>query len=570
MSALEDYLDMIDIKYIDAFDDWRSIVFACKNLNINTNKIIEFSKKSINYTDEGFWKIYNTAKDIQLGIQTIKYYAKQSNPIKYNLRQYSTNIFRCNDKIILEVFIDLIRDDFIYTKDTMYIFYNNRWNIDTGLRFMTIKFMSVMETYLKEFNIANEPIEEDYETGLSFEEDLKDYKKSLNKVIDYCSNTPSINNVMSLFNKMCVSFECEDVFDNLPYIFSFKNTGFNLKTKQQLQITKDMFITQNTRYDYVASTTDQMEYLSNIISKILPDEETRQCLIDILYSGMIGISPEKFIIFNGNGRNGKGVLNGLFSELLGQDYSYKINSNVLTKDTDDSNTANPAIVQFDKKRYVFCEEFEEKSKLNLKVVKTLTGGGVLKARDLHKTIGSVNNNSTLILECNLKPELSGEIQNSIVDRIVDIPFKSTFTSNIEQLKEEFHYKLESYLKKTEFVRSYKCVLFDYLILHANVSLEIPSNIQDRTLEYLGNSDEVINWIKSLYELDTSCEEYLPIKELYNLYAKSDIFNEEKLKEKNFKNRISINIFTKNHFYSKKQVLKKQYYAGLYQFKSKTI
>ena len=52
-----------------------------------------------------------------------------------------------------------------------------------------------------------------------------------------------------------------------------------------------------------------MEDIKRILKKILPYKNVRYLVLIILASGLSGRPIEKFFIFNGAGRNGKGFLN---------------------------------------------------------------------------------------------------------------------------------------------------------------------------------------------------------------------------------------------------------------------
>jgi len=565
------YLDLIDIEYWDNYKSWCSIVFACKNEGLFINVIKEYSKKSIKYTEQGFYQVYNSYKNDRLKhtIGTIKFYAKKSSPTEYSKIYYPNKFLNGTDKILLETFLEQIKGEFIYCKGHIYIWFNNRWIIDKNNQIITCKYMDIMNDYLYDYINANKPVKQDDKTEADYQKVLDEFYKKINKVRDSISNQRPITNVLSLFNKIIIRYDSEDVFDKQPNIFCFTNTAFDLETKQQIDITKEMYITQNTGYEYISSTPEQFKYLSEVLKKIFPNEEVRQCAIDILYSGMKGVSPEKFFIFNGNGRNGKGVLNTLYSSLLGDDYSYKINSSILVKEPDNGETANPALVQMNKKRYIFCEEFDENDKINMKIIKSLTGGGVLKARDLHKTIETINNYSTLVLECNIRPEINGEIQQAIVDRIIDIEFESTFTSNKDQLNQENHYELDSNLKTGNFIQTYKNVLFDFLLKYGSNNIGIPSCVKERSMNYLGESCEIMNWFKEHHVLTKSDTDYIRIKDIYKAFQQSEIYKQN-MKESKIKSKLSANILTKDYFYERKKIGSVNYASGLWKWKLKTI
>ena len=56
--------------------------------------------------------------------------------------------------------------------------------------------------------------------------------------------------------------------------------------------------------------------MNDIIEKIMPIKEERD-LLEILSTGLEGRCLENFIIFNGNGRNGKGVIDDIVLKALG-------------------------------------------------------------------------------------------------------------------------------------------------------------------------------------------------------------------------------------------------------------
>ena len=94
---------------------------------------------------------------------------------------------------------------------------------------------------------------------------------------------------------------------------------------------------------------------------------------------------ENFIIQNGGGRNGKGLLNSALELLLG-DYFYHCSYSVLTEDPrrKSSGNANPELANVDRKRMVVMREPPKDVPLSNNVIKDMTGGGTIKARQLYK------------------------------------------------------------------------------------------------------------------------------------------------------------------------------------------
>jgi phage/plasmid-associated DNA primase len=67
----------------------------------------------------------------------------------------------------------------------------------------------------------------------------------------------------------------------------------------------------------------------------------------------------------------------------------------------------------------------------------MTGGreGV-RARMCNSNNTEYVNHCSLFINCNEKPKLQGTITNADARRILDIPFRSTFTDNIDLLNDE--------------------------------------------------------------------------------------------------------------------------------------
>jgi len=107
----------------------------------------------------------------------------------------------------------------------------------------------------------------------------------------------------------------------------------------------------------------------------------RKCYLSILKLGLSGDHPEKLFLANGGGRNGKGVLNELAFKMLGE-YAYKLSIEILTKEVKKTG-ANPELANLHKKRMVVSNEPEDGCKLQMGIIKELTGGNEISARGLY-------------------------------------------------------------------------------------------------------------------------------------------------------------------------------------------
>ena len=62
---------------------------------------------------------------------------------------------------------------------------------------------------------------------------------------------------------------------------------------------------------------DAYDCLEGIFKQIFPDKELREYFFKVISTGMTGRAIEKFFVFNGAGRNGKGFTNEFLQIVLG-------------------------------------------------------------------------------------------------------------------------------------------------------------------------------------------------------------------------------------------------------------
>jgi len=226
-----------------------------------------------------------------------------------------------------------------------------------------------------------------------------------------------------------------------------------------------MYIIQNTEYDYIKSTEEQLQQMEKIFNDIFPIIETKKCYLSIMFSALTGIRLEKFILANGEGRNGKGVLNELLRALLGNKYSYKGNITTLTEKIKDG--ANPGIANLNKMRLIIFSEPNDCDLLQIGNIKTITGDDEINARGLYSNKTNTELFGTNIFECNQKPKINGRIDDSVINRLINVIFPTYFTDNKQELKDLKYARPQNKdFKEKTFKKIYRCVLFDYILKYA--------------------------------------------------------------------------------------------------------
>jgi phage/plasmid-associated DNA primase len=213
---------------------------------------------------------------------------------------------------------------------------------------------------------------------------------------------------------------------------------------------------------------------------------------------MIGLLYEVFVLANGSGGNGKGLLNSLLKMMMGVMYFYTASVTTYTEKLKEG--ANPAIANMHKKRCCITSEPKDTEKLNLGVIKGLTGDAEINARGLYSSNTAVRLMALHILECNKKPSFDGRIDDSIIRRFINLVFRSVFTMDDSKLHLPNHHKANPFYKTPEWQNQNKCALFDFLCQYDYVDLHIPPCVRKATYDYLCENDDFTCWLDQHYTL----------------------------------------------------------------------
>jgi len=473
-----------------------------------------------------------------------------------------------SDENLSSIFFKKFESNLVYKDNELYIFLNDKWFIDDKRERIEKKISDILIDHVKE--------KYDYYEKRSDDTNMKLYVNML-KTINKSSKITSIRK--TVINKLSVlNFEKIE-FDKNPDLFVFNNIAYDLVTHKTRQLNKDDYILTRLDYDLENRNDEKIKTLTEIINDILIDENIRNNMIQLLSTGLYGRKIINFTIANGCGSNGKTSLFELMRTMLVKGiYCYIASPSILNQDI--SNKNNPEIASINNMRMVIMSEPSSEKKLNLAIIKKLTGENQLGARMNHSNSMIVNNTATYILQANDVPKLDGNADdNATKRRITDIPFKSTFTTDkiiLEENKDDkYVIKAKPYYETEEFYNEYKCSLFYYLIdfikkyekdnkkkVYENV--ELCDEVKNRTDNYIKSSNEINNFISEKYEKTNNSNDYIKVKDLYIEITMSEFYKNYSREEKR--------AFTITHFtnYIKKSMSFKKYFHIRKMINSKSV
>lgn len=541
------YADLIAIDYINERNTWRNIVWSLKDYPDVAKYLSKKSSKFV--SDNDVMQLINSDTNNSITIGTFFHYCQKSNAIEYDKLNKNNQLINSfcgiGDFQVADCIMKNFGDDFVCL-DSLYIYYNGKWIIDHKYSLTQNIINEFMRAYFKNEMSKIPPDDPDQKMS-----QIKKRAMTFESIATIKSTTEAFVNRLRA--------RCDDMeFDNNPFLLAFKNGVYDFKLNEFRSICKNDFLTMSTGYDYIAPNVNQLEKIDSIMESIFPNIEIRESYRSILYNACIGICPEKFVIANGSGRNGKGVINELTAKMLG-DYAYKGPAYILQNKIRAG--ANPEIAQMHNKRMVYFTEPDESLPIQTATMKELTGGGSINARELYSSKTKTKINSVMIVECNKKPNLIGsDMESECIDgRVMDILFESTFTGDNEKLSMPNHFPQNPEFKLESFQNEHLCALFQYIVETKHTKIYNPECVKERTREYTRGSDELFQFMNENYEKTDDEAQFIKIKEVYSTFKLSAVYlnmnkaEKRDMNEGKFKERIIKMSAFKGMYYEQKKI-----------------
>tara|TARA_R110002020_G_scaffold182063_1_gene377375 strand:+ start:972 stop:3527 length:2556 start_codon:yes stop_codon:yes gene_type:complete len=555
-------MDLIKREYMDEYDTWIKILFSLKSYKLlspqETYTIAKYiSAKSPKFNIQDFHSKYDGLVPTNtITIGTALHYAKISNPIEYNkirLTEMETEDldFLGSDETLANLYLDENASDIVLKVNKhLYTFIANsvgsdegRWVLDTTknvLKYNVGAFLSTLFTDL-------------YKKLISRDDDkrIANQEETIYKLTAKVKNVSKINSVVEkLLHIISVNNYDHIEFDTNGYLFAFNNKVYDLKSHNWLTTKRDNYILTTTGYDWEEPTEEQMTRIEDLFCDVFDDVPIRMELIHLLSTALYGIAVEKFIIANGDGGNGKGVISELMGACLGN-YYYNGNNAVLLAPIKQG--GNPEIANMEGKRMVVFREPSEYKKLDLSVIKEITGGDKISARKLFSNETEVKLCATHFLEVNKRLGMSGDVGHSVIRRLRDIPYKTEFSTDEDMINnKEMAYvkRADNYYKSEKFKQTHKCAMIKMLIDYTKCwefdeikynpdNLNVcdkqyeAEEITERTQQYIENQDMIFVFLNTHYiETKDVDNDLFRVQDFYQLFKNGDFYQNLTKNERN--------------------------------------
>ncbi|RAX19460.1 hypothetical protein DRB06_13390 [Actinomyces sp. Z5] len=160
------------------------------------------------------------------------------------------------------------------------------------------------------------------------------------------------------------------------------------------------------------------------LDQVLPDPDVRRYFRAFVGVALCGATLDQtFTIATGTGANGKGVAYNAVLDALG-DYGHAAESTLFMSGRGKASNASPELIGLMGKRFVVTSETERDQPLAAALMKQLTGGDPITARQLYSTPVTFTPTHTALMVTNHLPKVAGD-DAAVWRRIRVIPFEVT-------------------------------------------------------------------------------------------------------------------------------------------------
>lgn len=393
-----------DENYYNPFDKWIQMGWALHN----THDILFwtwmlFSSKSdkFDYDDikENMNK-WNNMREDGYSFRSIYYWANENFPQDFKrIRDESITKFLWgtinslgadNDLAILAEHIFKGQYACISIKHNKWYHFNGtRWKQnDSGTSLRYSLSHVIAELYVQQCYTEKENSVDEKKTAEERDKHLQN-SQIFNKIALKLKEAPKKNAIMQECKEQFYDEQLTEKLDADPYLLGFDNGVYDFQQKKFRKGEPEDYISFSTKTNYVPFDKNNKEHITikkqidEFMFQIFPDEGLRRYMWEHAASTLIGNNRnQKFNIYTGSGGNGKSKYINLLNGCLG-DYADKLNIALITQRRKAAGGPSPEIAKLKGKRYITMDEPTKGDVLNEGIVKQLTGGDEITARELY-------------------------------------------------------------------------------------------------------------------------------------------------------------------------------------------
>lgn len=302
------------------------------------------------------------------------------------------------------------------------------------------------------------------------------------------------------------------MFDSNPYLINCLNGTYDLEHMIFREHDWKDYLTMRTNFEYTMQRDIRCDRWEQFINEVtMGDKDKADYLQRALGYSILGTNKEEcmFILHGKTTRNGKSTLLNAIHHLLG-DYASVSPVSIICKTDRSKNAeaASPTIAALKGKRFVTMSENNQYGKLDEEVIKQLTGGEEINARNLYESVMTFLPQFTMWLSCNDLPAVQDKSLFAS-DRVRVIEFNKHFSETERDIN------LKDVFRTKEAMRG----IFSWLLAghfkYKRFGLKMSDDMKKVITQYEKDNDLILLFLEECCE--TSESEATLRKVLYDNY-----------------------------------------------------
>jgi phage/plasmid-associated DNA primase len=415
-------LGMLKDDKAEDYLNWMEIGWILHNIGMGNDHAlkmwIKFSQRSDKFEEGKCEDLWDKMRFGLMGMGTLIMYVIQDSPNEYKVWRDS-QIYSLLTKAITwgqhydiaRVLYKMYEHRYVCAsieRKVWYEFKNHHWNkLDGGIQLQKKISVELVNEFLKIDRHYGErmlKLGNDEGDGTENDEkrrDLTEKKAKISKLLVQLRNDSFKNSVMRQCMEVFYQGEFLLNLDNNPHLIAFENGVYDLRHGIFREGRPDDYITITTGYPYREYEMDDEEIMDieEYLKKLFVNKNIRLYFLRFAASCLRGGNINKlFMVWTGNGDNGKSILVDLLEVVFGS-YRIKFPTSLITGRRTQSSAATPEMSRIRGIRLATVQEPGEDEPLNVGVLKELSGNDGIYVRGLFKEGTEIKPMFKLVMMC---------------------------------------------------------------------------------------------------------------------------------------------------------------------------
>jgi len=423
----------------ESYEEWIKVGWTLRNIDSRLlSSWIEFSEVSDKYVSGECEKLWDRMRLDTLSMGTLRYWAKKDDPLGYD-KIDEDNVLKLIDRAagtkgadydVANVVYTMYRHQYRYAnKDIWYVFREDRhrWECTKdGLQLRKIIYQIICQKFMDRSTHWNQQSILQPEHAEAYQNRCK----SLLEISLKLKRAGYNDSIIKVCKVLFTDPKFEELLDSRPHLIGFENGVYDMRLHEFREGLPDDYISFSTGRHYMPYNPHTVEAveIQAFLAQVFTNPSIRKFALDVFASILDGgIRHEKFYIFTGSGSNSKSKLLELVQKAVGEYYCI-LPIALLTQKRTASNAAQSELERTRGRRFAVMQEPSDGEKLNIGLMKELSGGDTIICRGLFKEPIQFKPQFKMIMTCNELPEVPSD-DGGTWRRIRVLHFDSKFCEN---------------------------------------------------------------------------------------------------------------------------------------------